>query len=94
MSVKFLILTTDGSTFQTNATNSFEAIEQLSKELNLPLEIFFNEIDFVEYEFDGKFYLKIYKTNVEEINNESKLKRFLNVKELKQIEEYEEFYGE
>lgn len=91
---KYLILMTDGTCFSVKVEHRHEAILEVWKKYDVPYEDFINEVDMVEWKENKKWFLKNYKTNSTEINNESKLKRFLNIKEVNQQEEYQEFYGE
>ena len=93
ISMKYLILMIDGTCFEIQAETPYDAVSEIWKKYETSHDKFIEEVNMVEWEENNVFHLKNYQTGFSEFNNESKLTRFLKIKELQQME-YEEFYGE
>jgi hypothetical protein len=91
--MKYLILMIDGSCFEIQAETPYDAVSEVWKKYETSHDKFIEEVNMVEWKEDEIFHLKNYQSGFSEFNNESKLTRFLKIKELQQME-YEEFYGE
>lgn len=93
--MKYLILMIDGTCFEIQTETPYDAVTNVWKKYDTTShDQFMKEVNMVEWEEDNVFHLKNYQTGFSEFNNESKLTRFLKIKELQHEQEYEEFYGD